>query len=74
MERAAYSDILKNAKIKVYPDGSASLLVLDRCVIRESGWEADKPTNGGSRWEDLSEDERVAPSLISLSRRRSRTS
>lgn len=72
VERAAYSDILKNAKIKVYPDGSASLLVLDRCVIRESGWEADKPTNGGSRWEDLPEDEREARNL-SRSQRRARS-
>ena len=72
MERVSYSDILKNAKIKVYPDGSASLLVLDRCVIRESGWEADKPDSGGSRWEDLSEDEREARNL-SRSQRRARS-
>ena len=72
MERKLYQEILHNAKIKTYPDGSASLLVLDRPVIRESGWEADKPTNGGSRWEDLSEDERAALNL-SRSQRRARS-
>lgn len=73
MERSVYAEILRNAKIKVYPDGSASLLVLDRPVIRESGWEAAEPDAGGAGlWAELPEEERAARNL-SRSQRRARS-
>lgn len=68
MVRATYSDILHNAKVKVYPDGRACLLVLDRPVIRAAGWEAERPAEGSS-WEELGEDEKEARNLSRAQRR-----
>lgn len=36
---ASWRELQHNAQLKVYPDGSASLLACDRKIFRESGWE-----------------------------------
>lgn len=42
MLRAALSDITYNCRVKTYPDGSVSMLVADRDIFREPGWEAER--------------------------------
>lgn len=70
MQRAEFIDIMRNSKIKAYPDGSASVLVLERPVIRESGWEAERPSEGsGGLWAELSEEERAERNLSRAQRR-----
>lgn len=41
--RAAYVDIMHNCRIKSYPDGSRNVLVSDRPIFREPGWEEERP-------------------------------
>lgn len=38
-----WDDILHNAQLKVYPDGTASLLASDRRLFREAGFEERRP-------------------------------
>lgn len=42
MLRAELKDISYNCRIKRYPDGSVSMLVADRDIFREPGWEAER--------------------------------
>ncbi len=43
MERKVYLEIMHNCQQKIYPDGSATLLISDNKIFREPGWERDKP-------------------------------
>lgn len=70
MQRAEYVDIMRNSKVKAYPDGFASVLILERPVIREAGWEAEKPAEGGGGlWAELSEEEKADRNLSRAQRR-----
>lgn len=40
MERKTIDQITHNAQLKSYPDGSAVLLISDRAIFREPGWES----------------------------------
>lgn len=75
--RSSEGSIYKNAQIKRYPDGSAAVMVFDRAIIRERGWEAaapagrkDETPEGG---EDRAADESRAAANLARSRRRARS-
>lgn len=75
--RSCEAGIYRNGQIKRYPDGSAAVLVFDRAIIRERGWEAaapsgreNEPPEGG---EDRPTDEKRAADNLARSRRRARS-
>lgn len=48
MKREIIDNITHNAQLKSYPDGSGTLLVSDRPIFREPGWEAVNPSGRAS--------------------------
>lgn len=44
--RSSLDEITHNGCVYGYPDGSADVMVCERAVFRESGWEADRPEHG----------------------------
>lgn len=57
--RAEYTDIMHNCRVKRYPDGSMSVLVSDRPIFREPGWEAAARPKDGPRPASRPGDERA---------------
>lgn len=45
MERKTIDQIMHNAQMKKYPDGSAVLLISDRAIFREPGWESARESS-----------------------------
>lgn len=45
MERKTIDQIMHNAQLKKYPDGSAVLLISDRAIFREPGWESARESS-----------------------------
>lgn len=75
--RSSEAGIYRNSQIKRYPDGSAAVMVFDRSIIRERGWEAAAPAGRENEAPEGAEDrptseERTAANL-ERSRRRART-
>ena len=75
----SWEDIRHNAQLKVYPDGSASLLACNRRIFRESGFEERRPE--GEAVSHLLDSEEAAagegpkepdPENVSRARRRAR--
>lgn len=75
--RSSEAGIYRNAQVKRYPDGSAAVLVFDRAIIRERGWEAAQPerresaeeAGGDEAAHGAGEEERRAANLARSKRR-----
>jgi hypothetical protein len=69
--KASENQIRHNSQIKMYPDGTGSILCLERALIRAPGWEEEKPRKRESDANDegRSPEERAAESAARAQRR-----